>query len=342
MPSLILSRDTLRVSLLSKRLEVTNRVKDENGDRCEAVQVSLFDVDRVIVVGEPAFSIPALMCLADEGIPVFFVTAHGRWRGSLLPDNNLNAARRIRQYEQATDSEFGIRVARKIIYAKLRNCRRVLQRMAANRGLSNTQEYSRTDDVLKRYMEEARMADSVDVLRGIEGIGAARYFHALGRYFPEALPFTERNRRPPKDPTNALLSWTYTILMGEMETAVRAHGLDAGIGCLHCDRTNTPSLALDLMEPLRPAVADLLVLNMVNHSMIKAADHFEFREDGGVYLNAAGRKAFFSVYEQTMLRRFSSVKGGTHTDFRKVIDMHVCEYLKVLEQNEEPDFFILP
>ena len=342
MPSLILSRDTLRVSLLSKRLEVTSRVKGENGERCEAVQVPLFEVDRVIVVGEPAFSMPALMSLADEGIPVFFVTVHGRWRGSLLPDNNLNAARRIRQYEQATDPDFGIQVARKLIYAKLRNSRRVLQRMAANRGLSNTREYSSTDDALKRYIDETRMADSVDVLRGVEGIAAARYFHALGRYFPEALPFSERNRRPPKDPANALLSWTYTILMGEVETAIRVHGLDAGIGCLHCDRTNTPSLALDLMEPLRPAVADLLVLNMVNHSMIKATDHFEFREDGGVYLNADGRKTFFSVYEQTMLRRFSPAKGGAHTDFRKVIDMQVCEYLKALEQNEEPEFFILP
>lgn len=342
MPSLILSRDTLRVALLSKRLEVTSRVKDENGERNEVAQVPIFDLERVVVVGEPAFSIPALMRLADEGIPVFFVSRHGRWRGSLLPDNNLNAARRIRQYEQATDPVFGLSVARSLIYAKLRNSRRVLQRMAANRGMTDDPDYLHTEASLKNCAEEVRNADSVDVLRGIEGIGAAWYFRTLGRYFPETLPFAERNRRPPKDPANALLSWTYTILMGEVETAIRAHGLDAAIGCLHCDKTNTPSLALDLMEPLRPAVADLMVLNMVNHGMVKAADHFEFQEDGGVYLNAEGRRAFFSLYEQTMLRRFSPAKGEAHTDFRKVIDAQVCEYLKALEQNEQPRFFILP
>jgi len=342
MPSLILTRDTLRVSLLSKRLEVTSRVKDGDGERSVATQVPLFDVDRVVVVGEPAFSMPALMRLTDEGIPVFFVSKHGRWRGSLLPDNNLNAARRIRQYEQATDPVFGLRVARHLIYAKLRNSRRVLQRMAANRGMTDDPDYLHTDTALKNHISEIRTADSVDVLRGIEGIGAAWYFRALGRYFPETLPFTDRNRRPPKDPANALLSWTYTILMGEMETAIRTHGLDAGIGCLHCDKTNTPSLALDLMEPLRPAVADLLVLNMVNHSMVKAKDHFEFREDGGVYLNAAGRRSFFAVYEQAMVRRFTPVKGDEHTDFRKVVDRHVCEYIKALESNEEPEFFLLP
>ncbi|MBP5509327.1 MAG: CRISPR-associated endonuclease Cas1 [Kiritimatiellae bacterium] len=327
---------------MSRRLEVTSRIKDGDGERTVASQVPLFDIDRVIVVGEPAFSMPALMRLADEGIPVFFVSKYGKWRGSLLPDNNLNAGRRIRQYEQVTNPDFGLKVARRLVYAKLKNSRRVLQRMAANRGLTNDPAYQQTDTLLRNHLAEVQTTDSLDVLRGIEGIGAAWYFRALGKYFPAALPFTERNRRPPKDPANALLSWSYTILMGEMETAIRSHGLDAGIGCLHCDKLSSPSLALDLMEPLRPAIADLLVLNMVNHSMVKSTDHFEFREDGGVYLNADGRRAFFSLYEQTMLRRFTATKGDVHTDFRKVIDGQVCEYLRALELNEEPQFFILP
>ena len=189
MPSLILSRDTLRVTLLSKRLEVTSRVKDEAGERSVVTQVPLFDVDRVVVIGEPAFSIPALMRLADEGIPVFFVSRYGRWRGSLLPDKNLNAARRIRQYEQATDPEFGLRIARRLIYAKLRNSRRVLQRMAANRGMTDDPDYLHTEAALKYYAEEAQNADSVDVLRGIEGIGAAWYFRALGVFSQQHSPF---------------------------------------------------------------------------------------------------------------------------------------------------------
>ena len=96
------------------------------------------------------------------------------------------------------------------------------------------------------------------------------------------------------------------------------------------------------MEPLRPAVADLMVLNLVNHGMVNAKDHFEARDDGGVYLNAEGRRSFFALYEQTMLRRFSPGKGDAHTDFRKVIDTQVCEYLRALEQDAAPDFFLLP
>lgn len=342
MPSLILTSDTLRVTLVSKRLEILRKIRDNGGEHMLTSQVPLFDIDRVVVVGEPAFTMNAMMRLTEEGIPVFFVSKFGKWRGSLLPDNNLNAARRIRQYEQGTDPVFSLRIAKRLIFAKLRNSRRVLQRMAANRGLTEDEVHIHADAALRSYANEVLRAESVDMVRGIEGIGAALYFHTLGRYFPEALPFAERNRRPPKDPANALLSWTYTILLGEVETAVRCHGLDAGIGCLHCDRINTPSLALDLLEPLRPAVADLMVLNIVNHAMVNANDHFEYREDGGVYLNQNGRRSFFATYEQTMLRRFSPAKGEPHTDFRRVIDTQVCEYLRALEQGEEPKFFMLP
>jgi CRISPR-associated protein Cas1 len=343
MASLILNGDTLRVTLQSRRIEVLYRICDERGERQETSQVPLFDVERVLIVGRPSVSLPVLTRLMDEGIPCFFVTRYGRWRGSLLPDNNLNAGRRIRQYESGTDPTFTLGVSRRLIHAKIRNCRRVLQRLAANRGVSDAPEQVGACDELHGLANQVLTAETPDLVRGLEGMAAAHYFRRLSVFFPATIPFANRNRRPPRDPANALLSFAYTVLLGEMEGAIRAHGLDAGIGCLHCDKVNTPSLALDLMEPLRPVVADLLVLNLVNHGMVKSDADFETgAEDGGVYLSETGRKVFLLMYEQAMTRRFAPVKGETHTDLRKVIDDQVCAYIRMLESGSEEGFFLLP
>ena len=342
MPSLILTSDTLSVRLQSKRLEVLRHNPKEPGAVTVRTEVPLFDLDRVVVIGRPAVTVPVLAELMDAGIPCFFLTAKGRWRGALSPDNNLNAARRLRQYEQATDPEFGLRVSRRLIVAKIRNSRRVLQRLAANRELSDTPEHEAVCNELKHLSQRAAGAATLDELRGIEGLAAARYFRRHGSFFPATAPFRERSRRPPRDAANALLSWTYTILLGEVEGMVRSHGLDAAVGVLHADTFNTPSLALDLLEPLRPAVADLLVLSLLNHSILRP-EHFEIDgEDGGTYLTEEARKPFFVAYEQAMTRRFSLAAGEPHTDFRRVIDAQVCAYLRALEQGRDEPFFLLP
>ena len=343
MPSLVLTSDTLSVRLQSKRLEVLRHSPKDTGATVLRTEVPLFDLDRVVVIGQPSVTIPVLTELMDAGIPCFFLTGRGRWRGALCPDRNLNAARRIRQYEQATDPAFGLLVARRLVYAKIRNSRRALQRLAANRELTDTPEHESVCEELKQLSQRAEGAETLGVLRGLEGLAAARYFRRLGTFFPEAVPFRERSRRPPRDAANALLSWTYTLLLGEVEGAIRSHGLDAAIGVLHEDTLNTPSLALDLLEPLRPAVVDLLVLGILNHNILRP-EHFEYHaEDGGTYLTEEARKPFFVAYEQAMTRRFAASKGDDHTDFRQVIGTQVCVYLRALERGVlEDDFFLLP
>lgn len=290
MPSLILGSDTLSVRLNSRRLEVVRH--DHKNPQAETVRtdVPLHDLDRVVVIGQPSLTTPVLAELMDTGIPCYFLTRNGRWRGALSPDRNLNAARRIRQYEQATDPLFSLRVARRLVAAKIRNSRRVLQRLAANRELTDTPEHEAICEDLRAMIGQAADAATLDELRGVEGLAAARYFRRIAVFFPAATPFNGRTRRPPRDAANALLSWTYTILLGEVEGAVRAHGLDAAIGVLHEDTYNTPSLALDLLEPLRPAMADLLVLSILNHNILRP-EHFEYSaEDGGTYLTEEARK----------------------------------------------------
>lgn len=338
MSSVILSDSVAQVRQTSKRLEVYPYEKAE-----EKVVIPFHEIDRVIVVGTPAITIPALVGLLREGIPISFVSKTGRWQGELVGEKNLNAERRILQYRRAECRDFALLVAQKLIVAKLLNSRRVLQRLAANRGQVESADHREACALLKQLSDLVLQAQSVGQVRGYEGQGAACYYSMLGRYFPSEMPFVSRNRQPPKDAANALLSWTYTILQSEMETAVRTHGLDVAIGCLHENRRDAPSLSLDLMEPLRPAVADLLVLHLVNHHVLKADEHFEYQgDDGGVYLNAAGRKLFFEGYEHAMNRRFIPKKETEKTDYRAVIRQQVYTFLQLLEREANVDFFHMP
>ncbi len=342
MASLILTSDVLSVRLDSRRLEVVKRVSDGPRAKHEKRIVPLHDLDRVVAIGHPSITIPVLIKLMDQGIPCFFVSTYGRWRGAVISDRNLNGRRRLRQYDQSRDRLFCLSVAQCLIEAKIRNSRRVLQRLAANRALTDEREHIAICNELKHYAGCALNTESHDELMGVEGIAAARYFKRLACFFPKNMPFNGRSRRPPLDPANALLSWSYTMLLGEMEGIIRSHGLDAALGVLHVETDNRPSLALDLIEPLRPAIADLLVLNILNHKILRE-EHFEVNpENGGTYLTEEARKPYFMVYEQTMKRRFSPSSGESHTDFRKVMDNEVCRYLRALEMNKFEPFFLMP
>lgn len=342
MPSLVISQDIVTVNIHSRHLELIKRNDEKLIDKYTKLHVPLVDVDRVVVCGRPSVSIPVLQRLMKMGIPTFFITSRGQWVGSISPDNNMNAARRIRQYEFANNADFSLMIGKKLVFAKLRNSRRVLQRLAANRQTSHHLSHCDAMDQMKMLAEQSVNAPGLDELRGYEGMGAAIYFGHIGQYFPENIPFTTRNRRPPKDAANALLSWTYAIVQGEIDGIVRSHGLDSCIGFLHAVSHGTPSLALDLLEPLRAPCCDMTVLNILNHKHLNEED-FEYRdEDGGTYLKQEARKEFFQTYEMAMTRKFTPYKGDSHVDFRDVIKESVFNILRAMEGNDSFDFFLMP
>jgi len=330
----------LHVTRKSERLEIMHRINDHSDEQKETTYVPLVDIDRIVIIGQPSVSIPALTAVMDRGIPCYFVTHNGRWRGALSSDKNLNGARRIHQYKQSANPDFNLSISRALIHAKILNGKRVIQRLATNRNKTGQDEYEQTMKMLGHYANSTQRTKTIQTTRGLEGIAAALYLENLKQYFPITLPFTKRTRRPPLDPANAILSFGYTVLMSEVEGAIRAHGLDAAIGCLHTNRSHAPALALDLMEPFRPAI-DLLILNLVNHNMIKADDHFQKGNDNGIYLNESGRHAFFSEYEKTFTRPYQHPKRKCQTNLRQGIDEHVCAYIRTLEQNINPTFFQL-
>jgi CRISPR-associated protein Cas1 len=287
-------------------------------------------------------STPLIQRLAREGVPIHYLTTGGRWLGAFYPNRNGHALRRLRQYELAISGHLTMPVARALVVAKIRNSRRVLQRLAANRDLAAEADQIEVCNSLLSMAHRAAEAEGPDNLRGCEGMAAALYFQRLAVFFPAETPFKGRNRRPPRDAANALLSWTYTIVLGEIDGAVRTAGLDPCLGFLHEISYGRPSLALDLLESLRAPLCDMLVLRLLNHRLLRA-EHFEFHsDDGGTYLSEKGRKIFFPEYERTMNRRFSPKKGESHTDFRGVIREQVNTMLRVMENRGEPEFFLMP
>ncbi|MGL4854295.1 MAG: CRISPR-associated endonuclease Cas1 [Lentisphaeria bacterium] len=340
MPSIILTTNSRKVNICSHHLLIENFNPDNNSSH--TAKVPLFDIDRVIVAGSPNISVPVLKQLCKKGIPLFLTSSKGKWLGSLTSDNNLNAARRIKQYENSLNTEKLTACSKKLIYCKIKNSRRALQRLAANRKISANPDLTLATDRLKYLAKSLARTDNLDSIRGVEGMAASIYFAQLSQFFPENIPFNGRNRRPPKDEANAILSYTYAIVQSEIDGAIRAHGLDTAIGSLHCVSHGTPALALDLLEPLRAPVADLFVLFLLNHQIF-LPKHFRFdAKDGGVYLQQSSHKEFFFYYERHMNRLFTPSKGAPHTSLRQIIDWQVCQYLKFLEDDDSYDFFKMP
>lgn len=334
MSTLFLTSDVTSVTLSNGALEIARDAEEGPA----SVRMLLSAIDRATVVGRPIVSLPALLALLDAGIPCFFVSSHGRWRGSLHPDEDRNAARRLRQYDRASDRRFGLVVARALVSAKIGNQISVLARLGRNRP--GRRGWFRSGPDLGRLRRAALRARSVDALRGVEGAASRVYFEALGGAFPASMPFAGRNRRPPRDAANSLLSFSYALLLGEMEGAVRSHGLDPAIGHLHSDRTRTPSLPLDLMEPFRPA-CDRFVVKLATLGVLRTADHFESLDEGGVHLDSDGRRAFFPAWEEEMSRPFPGTDGQS-TTLRRELGRAVCVYLDALETDALPVFFALP
>lgn len=337
--TLAITRETTKVALSSQHLVIATQAEGSLEERKSTVPLGA--VGRVVVYGYPRITFPAILRLAAEGIPCHFLTEGGRWKASLQGVGPEDGARRMLQCRRAEDEAFSLRVGRALVEAKVLNGRRALQRLAANRGRTDEAGHREACRALRRAAREAQGARTPGALRGVEGQAAAIYFAQLGGYFPSAVPFRGRERHPARDAANALLSYAYGVLTGEMEAAIRMHGLDPAVGHMHVPGAR-PSLALDLLEPFRPAVADLLALDLLNHGVLEPDRHFEQREDGAVWLSAEGRKMFFARYERAMRRRFRPRNDAPPTTFRQLLEAAVLEYLDALESGRAPVFFRLP
>ncbi len=230
------------------------------------------------------------------------------------------------QYRRVDTPAFALNTARAIVQAKLRNSRTLLLRY--NREL-NVPELAGAAERLAGLVGRAERVTTINSMMGVEGIGAAVYFEALPRLFKhDYWHFASRERRPPSDPINVLLSFGYTLLAHQMEAAVERVGLDPYLGCLHADSYNRPSMALDLMEEFRRIVVDSVVLRCINSELITPANFTEQPEepDRPVLLDEAGRNRFIQEFEARLAVTFTHPAVGEKVTYRRCFELQARDW----------------
>lgn len=342
MPTLYLNRRSSSLSREGEHLLIKQHAVGETSQ-----VLPLHELSAVVVVGEPSITFPALSALMKQQIPVTFLTNGGKWRGTLETCAEHYGERRRKQFFASENQAFSQALSKALVTAKCCNARRAIGRLIANRpGF----QWKTTEDIthfqqLRWIAEHVSDCPTLSALRGMEGLAAMHYFTLLRHFFPKEAGFNGRQRHPSRDPANSLLSWAYTLVVSECVTAIRSHGLDPAIGFLHKNANRTPALALDLVEPFRPALADLLTLHLLNHHVLKPAVHFNTLSSGIVLLNEEGRSRFFSAYETALMRPFKNPMRGEKTTFREAIEQQVRDFIHLLEDasalQHPPKFFRL-
>ena len=263
------------------------------------LRVPIHGLGGIVCFGRVGVSPFLLGMCGERGVAVSFLTQSGRFLSRAHGFTSGNVLLRREQYRRADDSDACLEISTPIVQAKVANSRAVLLRAARDHGDPGGR-LSYASEHLARCIRDAGRSNTLDQLRGIEGEAARAYFGVFSdliRVDGDAFIFNGRNRYPPRDPVNALLSYLYAILMHDVRAACEAAGLDPAVGFLHRDRPGRPGLALDLMEELRPHFADRTVLTLLNRRQVTASG-FTTDATGAVRMDKDTRKNILKTYQQ--------------------------------------------
>jgi CRISPR-associated protein Cas1 len=265
------------------------------------LQVPLHHLGAFVLFDHVMLSPALLGRCAEDGRSIVWLDRSGRFKARLEGPVNGNVLLRQAQYRAADDESQTLAIARATVAGKLRNSRQVLMR-----GARETDSPPERDALVQaarliaNQIRKIPQADNLDTLRGLEGDSARIYFDALPYLMKpsarEAFPFSTRNRRPPRDRFNALISFLYVLKLADCRSALETVGLDPQLGFLHAVRPGRPALALDLLEEFRAPLCDRLALTLINRGQIQPKD-FDEREGGAVLLNDSGRKTVIAAYQ---------------------------------------------
>lgn len=303
-----------RVSKKGETLEVS--VEDT-----VVARARLIDVSQLVLMGSVYITTPCLHELMKREIPVTWHSFGGWFLGHTHGIGHKNVELRIAQYRASFDKHVCLQLAKGVVRAKILNSRTLMRR---NWRGEQSPDSAITD--LKRFADQASRAGSLDELLGIEGAAAATYFGRFASLIKRAdggdtlnFDFTRRNRRPPADPVNALLSYAYTLLVRSWAVTLSAVGLDPYFGFYHQPRYGRPALALDMMEPFRPLIADSSVLTAINNGEVKPSDFL--RVGDSVNLTTDGRKRFIAAFERRMSQEVTHPLFGYALSYRRLLEV---------------------
>ena len=304
----------------------------DKGTEKRSVRVPLIKVDQMVVYGDSTVTSPALAALLEQRVEVCFLSAFGQFRGRLAPACSKNSLIRLSQFRAHEDPARSLKLARGFVAGKLSNMRTLLLR--SNRKL-NDEAVAQAAESLKGIVGQVETLESDGspppdpehpqagtawgTLQGYEGAGSARYFGVFGKLLREPMGFDGRNRRPPRDPINALLSYGYVLLMHQCSAAAQLVGFDPYIGYLHGSQYGKPALALDLMEEFRPVVVDSVVLTLVNTRALQASDFIA--EFGAYRLTETGRRTFLTKFEERLSTEVEHPTFGYKASYRRSLKL---------------------
>lgn len=299
------------VGLRGESLKITTKGQ-------EPLEVRIRDISQLAVYGNIQVTTPALRCLCEHGVPVCFFSSGGWFYGMFQGMPHRNILLRRLQYAAASQPERSLIIARSLVEQKIRNQRTMLRRNHPHVSIQALKQ-------LRHLCRQAAKAASLGELLGIEGSAARVYFSHFGGMLRQQthgeldFAMAGRNRRPPKDPVNALLSLVYAILTKELTIILAGIGFDPHCGFYHQPRYGRPSLALDLMEPFRPLLGDSVVLGAINNGAIQPKDFI--KRLGAVALTEAGRRRFIQAYERRMDELVTHPIFGYRISYRRILEV---------------------
>ena len=328
-----------------------NEDGSRNGKQERKMTVPLFKVEEVMVIGDITVTTPALASLLGSKIQVTYLSKYGQYLGSLSPQLTKNSILRLAQHAAHSDAVKRHAIAQHFVVGKLRNMRTILMRYqraqndphigkqletlkqciraAAATQLdiqNNTIESHEIDDITETVQAELDNAttdrmNGLGSLLGCEGAGSAAYFHVFERLIKCDWKhgFSKRVRRPPGDPVNAMLSYGYTILAGQVASALAGVGFDPYIGYLHSSRYGKPALALDLMEEFRPVIVDSVVLSLLNNRQLEAKDFV--LELNSYRMTDATKRLFLQKFEDRMQEVITHPVFEYKVTYRRCIEL---------------------
>ena len=304
----------LSVGKSGERLQVKEKGK--------VIQEARFnEISQVNLFGPMSMSGAAVQALCFAEKPLAHFSMGGWFYGMTTGMGLKNVFLRREQFRRADDDQFCVTLARDLVSTKIRNQRTLLQR-------NHVEPPAIVLDRLKRLANQAQQVDSLESLLGVEGSAAAAYFGAFAGMIKtedaeglQTFDFTSRNRRPPRDPVNALLSFAYSLLTRDLTIVCHAVGFDPFVGFYHQPRFGRAALALDLMEGFRPLVADSAVLSALNTRMVSPDDFV--RAGNAVAMSQRGRTGFIRAYEQRMDQLVTHPVFGYRISYRRVLEVQV-------------------
>ena len=293
----------------------------------EIGRVPLHNLEGIVSFGYRGTS-PALMgACADRNISLSYLTPQGKFLASVSGKIRGNVILRQQQYDSSRDEKISLDVARTCILGKIFNARWVLERAVRDHGMQiDVDLVKNASGYLKNSLKRIQCCQSKEQLRGYEGEAASVYFSAFDQLILQQkrdFKFQGRNRRPPLDNVNALLSFVYTLLTNQITSALEVVGLDPYVGYLHTDRPGRVSLSLDLVEELRSVFADRFVLSLINKKIV-SGKNFSKKENGAVLLNEEGRKKILVEWQNRKKEML------THPYLKEKVEWGMVPYVQAM------------